>query len=107
LTIQKLKLDGQSLRMEIDGTATAAGRLNLNVVASNGPRELSQRVVQALALRAAAAAAPPLWILEVNRLLADRTVYLKVEGTAQSPNIRVRPVPTLANESVRFLLLGF
>lgn len=106
LTISNLELDGQSLRLLVSGSVNVRGRLALNVVASSGPRALAQRAIRAVAAKFLLATVPPLAIVEANQLLADRIIYLTVEGTIQSPVIRVQPVPTLTAEAIRFLLRG-
>jgi len=43
-------------------------------------------------------------IQDVTRLLANRSVHLRLAGTVQSPTITVEPLPMLTEEAVRFFL---
>jgi hypothetical protein len=106
LTIRNLELDGPSLRMKASGTVLANGRISLEVMAASGPRSLADRAVQAVATKFLVAAVPPLAIVEANELLQDRVIYLVVTGTITAPIVRVRPVPTLGAETIRFFLKG-
>ena len=41
---------------------------------------------------------------ETSNLLANRVIYLEVTGTVRNPVIRVRVLPLLSEEAVRFFL---
>ena len=43
-------------------------------------------------------------VQEASGLLSSRLINLQVSGTARNPAIRLRPVPLLAEEAVRFFL---
>jgi hypothetical protein len=43
--------------------------------------------------------------LQANQFLANQVIYLEVRGTVRSPNVRVRALPQLEEEVVRFFLL--
>ncbi len=47
---------------------------------------------------------PQLVLQEASVVLARRVIYLEVTGTTHSPVIRLRPLPLLTDEVVRFFL---
>jgi hypothetical protein len=60
-----------------------------------------------LAARLSVLVSPPIGLLlEANQFLANQVVYLEVTGTIHSPTIRVRALPLLQEEAIRFFLLS-
>jgi translocation and assembly module TamB len=105
LRIQQLALEGGNLKLHVDGTVGLEGRLGLHMVAKTGDVGLPTVRLAAIGLRIPIAGPVPITMLqEVSSLLANRAIYLEVAGTVRSPVIRVRPMPMLSEEAVRFFL---
>jgi hypothetical protein len=103
--VERLSLNSQNLRIYAQGDVSLAGRLNLSVVANTGQINSTPGALL-VAARLSTLVAPPVGLLlEANQLLSNQTVYLDVTGTVHSPTVRVRPLPTLEEEAVRFFLL--
>src|SRR5207249_3500591 len=58
----------------------------------------------ALQLPAPSVLVPVTVALRVADLLVERTVYLRVTGTAKTPVIQVEPLRTISDEAVRFFI---
>lgn len=102
--IQQLALEGGKLQLHVDGTVSLEGRLNLGVVARTGEVG-APGVLGAIATRVPIAGPVPQLVLqEASIVLARRVIYLEVTGTTHSPVIRLRPLPLLTDEVVRFFL---
>ncbi len=105
LRIENLTLQGVNAQMFVEGTASLEGRLNLEVVARSGELGLPQIRIGALAVRIPPVGPVPLLVLqEATALFANRVVYLNITGTVNDPVLRVRPLPILSEEAVRFFL---
>ncbi len=100
--LQRLTVEGGILQMVVEGTATLAGRLNLQVTSRTDDRS---SVPGLGLLRAPAEGAMPLSLLtEASILLANRVVRLRVTGSVHNPVIQVEPNRLLSEEAVRFFL---
>jgi large exoprotein involved in heme utilization and adhesion len=102
--IQQLALEGGNLELHVEGTVSLEGRLNLNVAAKTGEPGVPTGL-RALALRIPIVGSVPQIVLkEASSLLASRVVDLEVTGTVHNPVLRLRPLPRLTDEAVRFFL---
>jgi translocation and assembly module TamB len=100
--LQRLTLEGGILQMVVEGTATLAGRLNLQVTSRTDDRS---SIPGLGLLRAPAEGTMPLSLLtEASILLANRVVRLRVAGSVHNPVIQVEPNRLLSEEAVRFFL---
>ncbi|MFO1063033.1 MAG: AsmA-like C-terminal region-containing protein [Pirellulales bacterium] len=89
LRIQKLALTGKQLAVVGDGSVgLTTGRLDLQLVIQTVGGIGRQVAAAYLAEIAADAAAPLALLLEINRVVANRAVFLKVGGTASKPVIQ-------------------
>lgn len=103
--IQRLALEGNTMSLFIDGTMTLAGRLRLAAVAQTGNIGLPTQRLRLLGLRIPAFGPVPVTVaIEVSNLLSNRVIYMTIGGTVHNPSIRVRPLPILTQEAVRFFL---
>jgi translocation and assembly module TamB len=103
--VERLSLDSPNLQAYVDGTVSLQGRLKLGVVVNTGKIQTNPSILL-LASRLAIFAAPPAaLLLQANQFLANQVIYLEVRGTVRSPNVRVRALPQLEEEVVRFFLL--
>jgi uncharacterized protein involved in outer membrane biogenesis len=101
--IQQLALEGGKLQLHVNGTVSLEGRLNLGVVAKTG--DVGAPVLGVIATRIPIAGPVPQLVLqEASVVLARRVIYLEVSGTTHNPVIRLRPLPLLTDEVVRFFL---
>jgi hypothetical protein len=108
LRVERLTLEGGSLRVWVDGTVTTQGRLNLTVVATTGRVGLDPLRLRLFGIRIPLAGPIPVTLLiEANDYLSNHTVQLQVTGTVRSPTVRVAPLATLAQETVRFFLTRY
>ena len=105
INIQELSLVSDTAQLFATGRVTTAGRLDLQVTASTSQLAQSRLIAQPLLRQVTAAAAPPVsLLLTASQFLQDRVIHLHVTGTVRSPTIRIRPLPTLQEEAVRFFL---
>lgn len=103
--IRRLSLEGGALSLFIDGTMTLAGRLNLAAVAQTGNVGLPTQRLRLLGLRIPIAGPLPLTVvMEASNLLSNRVIYFTIGGTIRHPSVRVRPLPILTQEAVRYFL---
>ncbi|MFH5803221.1 hypothetical protein [Alienimonas sp. DA493] len=102
--IEKLTLSGPGIRLFASGTAALpAGRLDLEVVADTGPRNVTEDVLLRL-IEESAGPTPVGFALRAARLLRDRVVYLHVGGTVRRPRVQVQTGRQVREEAIRFLL---
>lgn len=105
IRIQRLSLSSAKLQLFVKGGVSLAGRLNLSVVANTGQVN-STPALLLIAARLSTLVSPPIGLLlEANQFLSNQVVYLDVTGTLHSPTVRIRPLPMLEEEAVRFFLL--
>jgi hypothetical protein len=103
--LERLALSSSSAQLFAFGRVTIAGRLDLNVTATNSPTALHGRLGQILLARfPLVGPAPIAWLVEANRFLANRVIYLHVSGDWRHPTIQLLPVPMLEEEAARFFL---
>lgn len=104
--VERLSLSSQNMQIYAQGSVSLAGRLNLSVVVNTGQIN-STPAALLLAARLSTLLSPPVGLLlQANQLLSNQVVYLDVTGTVHSPTVRVRPLPLLEEEVVRFFLVG-
>jgi len=103
--VESLRLVGPSVQAFITGTVTIDGRLDLDVVANTGRLAGQSTGVRMLARRVPMIGPVPVaLIVEANELIANRLIFLSINGTTRSPVIRVEVLRTLSEEAVRFFL---
>jgi hypothetical protein len=106
LRIERLSLEGQKTQLYATGTATTAGRLDLQVTVNTGLFDRNSQSAISLATQLALFVVPPLGLaLEANRFLSDQVVHLHIAGNVGAPSVRVRALPLLGEEAVRFFML--
>lgn len=88
--VQRLTLDGRTLKFILEGTATLQGRLDLDVTATSGQLGVNPNALRVLT-RAAS-------------YLSNRLIHLRVTGTYRNPSIRIEPASLLTQEAVLFFL---
>jgi hypothetical protein len=102
-TIQHLTLVGNLLQLIVEGTVTLTGRLDLDVTAQTGLFCLNPNRQNSVRSRIPIVGAiPRLLLFEASALLANQVVHLKVTGTVRSPTVRIEPLLTLTEDTVRF-----
>ena len=106
IRIRQLDLIGRSLLAHVDGRIIDYDRLNLGVIAHTGNRpDPALRTAMPLLRRFVAVASPPAAVaLRIADALSDRLIALEIGGTLRRPIVRVRPLPTLQNEALRFII---
>jgi hypothetical protein len=103
--IQRLSLSSANLQLFVEGAVSLAGRLNLSVVANTGQINFTPALLL-IAARLSTLVSPPIGLLlEANQFLSNQVVYLDVTGTVRAPTIRIKPLPMLEEEAIRFFLL--
>ncbi len=104
--IERLALRSERLRVAANGSIRLDNsRMNIDAVAATGDFSVQNLAWGVAARQLALSASPPLaLLLNVNRLINDRTVYLRIGGTPGAPVVRVRPVETLGQNALRYLL---
>lgn len=104
--VERFSLSSPSVQFYADGDVALSGRLNLNVTVNTGQMNTTPAILL-LAARLSVLVSPPIGLLlEANQFLANQVVYLEVTGTIRSPTIRVRALPLLQEEAIRFFLLS-
>lgn len=103
--VDEFSLAQNNVQVLIDGTATMAGHLNLNVTASTG----SMGPADGLATLAnspllLAAPAPVTLLIKANEAIKDRVVNVHVSGTADRPLMRLQPGKQLTQDALRFFI---
>gem|GEM_PF-1915049 len=104
--IDRLALRSERLRVAASGSIRLDNsRMNIDAVAATGDFSAQSLAWGVAARQLALSASPPLaLLLNINRLINDRTVYLRIGGTPGAPIVRVRPVETLGQNALRYLL---
>lgn len=103
--IEHATLVGEFLKMFILGTINLAGNLNLEVTAQTGL--FCGNPAQTNSLRSRIpllGAIPRLLLYEANALLSAAVVHLRVTGTVHAPVVRIEPLLTFTEATVRFFL---
>lgn len=80
-------------------------RMDMDVVISTGDFRLANQELLAFAGQLAMQSVFPITTLvELNRLLRDRTIYLDVSGSMRDPRLRLKPLDIIREEALRFLI---
>ena len=104
--IQKLNLSSRIVGLNVVGTITTSGRLDLEATAGTGRLGVNPNFLQALGVTIPAAGPIPVSVLlEVSAYLSNRVIHLRVTGTTRNPQVRTEPIRLLAEEAVRFFVL--
>lgn len=105
LHFERLSLTGEKTQLYATGQASVGGKLGLEVTVKTNVLDPVAQGAASLATQISLVVAPPLaLLLEANQFLSNQVVHLQVRGTMRSPSIRVRPLPLLGEEAVRFFL---
>jgi hypothetical protein len=104
--VERLSLSSQSVQVYATGNVSLSGRLNLSVVVNTGQINNSPAILLIVARLSVLVSPPVGLLLEANQFLSNQVIYLDITGTIHSPTIRVRPLPLLEEEVIRFFLLG-
>ena len=105
ITIDRLALMADSVRIIIEGTSTLTGQLNLYVSAYTGETGPADKLLKlAESPLMLAAPVPIALIAQANDVIKDRVVHLHVTGNAQKPLIRVQPGRQLQQEVIQLLV---
>ena len=105
--VEELAITQSGVSVLIDGTATTAGRLNLEVTAATGsvgPADGVTALVDSPLMLAAPA--PVALLVKANQAMKDRVVHVHVGGTASRPMLRLQPGKQLTQDAVRFFLMS-
>jgi hypothetical protein len=105
-TIDKFWLSSPRVQVWSDGKIyLASQRMDLDVVISTNNFEFGNAQAVAFASQLAIQSAFPVTTLvEVNRMLSNRTIHLDFVGTMADPRLRLKPLEILREEAARFLL---
>lgn len=105
--VERLALRSASLALYATGTVTLQGRLDLDVTAYSGNNASCPAALLAIARFVPAIGPIPVALLaRITAVLANQVVRLHVGGTIRNPVVSVQPVQLLAEDAVRFFLLG-
>jgi len=98
-------LDDQ-LRVFADGSIRLAdGRMQIDAVLNTGDFAAQNLLLRQLASATTLNAVIPLGvIIQVNELLSNRTLLLRLSGPASNPQVRLKTVETLRENAVDFFL---
>jgi translocation and assembly module TamB len=104
--VQRFALTGPSSKLFLDGTiGVRTGRLDLDAVAMTGQVGLNVGILRGYARRLLPIGPVPAGlILEVSRLLSNRTIRARVTGTINQPIVTVNLAGLLTEEAIRFFL---
>jgi hypothetical protein len=103
IQLDRLSLANGQLQVYLTGAITLAGRLRLEATVATG-QGANPLLAEALLSRLLAVpTAPTALLLRANDFLSSRVVHLAIVGTLNRPIIRLRPLPILREEVVRFL----
>lgn len=106
ILLEPTTIEGGLARILLEGRATFRGELDLDVTAQTGDLNAAASGVSGL-VRAPLAVAAPLPIAavaELNDFLANRLIFLHIDGTVRRPAIRVQPARQLQREAIQFFL---
>ncbi len=103
--IQKLNLSSRITGLNVVGTITTTGRLDLEATAGTGRLGVNPNFLQALGVTIPAVGPIPVGVLlEVSAYLSNRVIHLRVTGTTRNPQVRTEPIRLLAEEALRFFV---
>jgi uncharacterized protein YhdP len=104
--LDRFSLEGNKTQVYVTGQATLAGRLDLEVTVNTGLLDRKSQAIVSLIGQLSLFVVPEVTLLlEANQFLSNQVVHLTVTGSARSPTVRVRPLPLLGEEALRFFLL--
>ena len=105
-SVDELWLRGNRVRLFADGKVRLAdSRMDLDVVVSTGNFALGDAKLVAFASQLAVQSWLPITTLvEVNRLLNDRTLHFDFVGPLADPRVRIKPLEIIREEAAAFLL---
>ena len=104
LRIERFTLSTANVRLYASGTAALPnGRLDVEVIADTGRRDVASGALLRIAEQAAGPT-PVGLALRADRLLRDRVIYLEVGGTVSRPRVRVQAARQAREEALRFFL---
>lgn len=106
LQIQEFSLASDRVRVFADGRVGIADlRMDMDAVISTGSLEDDNARLLAFAAQLAIESALPITTLvEINRLVSNRTVHFDVTGPATNPNVKLDSAQTIREEAGRFLI---
>ncbi|WP_197454592.1 AsmA-like C-terminal region-containing protein [Stieleria varia] len=106
VTLDEFWIGSDTALVQADGRVyMRSGRMDLNALIATGDyRDISANFAQLAQRYALRSLLPTSAILSVSELLRDRTLVIRVMGTVQNPLVRLQPVETFREESVRFIL---
>ncbi|MFK8112228.1 MAG: AsmA-like C-terminal region-containing protein [Rubripirellula sp.] len=103
--IDEFWLRSDRIRVWADGTVRLANlRMDLDVVLSTGSVDLGERIVALGSQLAVQSVIPVTTLVEINRLLSDRTLHFNFFGPLTAPQVRIKPLEIIREEAARFLL---
>lgn len=105
-TIDEFWLSSPRVKVWSDGKIYLANqRMDLDVIIATSNLGFGSSQVIAFASQLAIQSVLPLTTLvEINRLLSNRTVHLDFLGTVADPRVRLKPLEIIREEAARFLL---
>ena len=104
--IEEFTLAGDRARVFAEGRIGMADlRMDMDAVVSTGSLEAESAQLLALAAQLAVESYLPITTLvEINRLVSNRTVHFDVTGPATNPRVKLDSAQTIREEAGRFLL---
>ncbi|TWU34206.1 translocation/assembly module TamB domain-containing protein [Novipirellula artificiosorum] len=103
--IKEFALASPHLRVWADGfVQLASGRMEVDAVISTGNFEANQLADAYLQLVALDFVSPLALLIRINRLLSNRTIYVDARGPVSNPRLSLKPLATLRDEAVRYIL---
>lgn len=103
--LEQLALWQSNVQILAQGTATLAGRIDLDITAStqkNGPADQLLELANSPLLLAAPA--PVALLARANDALKDRVIHVQVSGTAENPALRLQPAKQLTQSALQFFI---
>jgi translocation and assembly module TamB len=104
--LDELWLRGNLARVWADGNVHLnSGRIDMDVVISTGNFVFGDDHIIAFASQLAMQSVLPITgLIEVNRLLSNRTIHLAFSGSPTNPRVRPKTLEIIREEAARFLL---
>ncbi len=104
--INEFWLRADRVRVWADGMVRLVDvRMDLDVVISTGSFGIGNaNLLVFMSQLAIQSVLPVATLLEISRLLSNRTIHLDIRGPLSDPRTRIKPVETIREEAARFLL---
>ncbi|QDT04042.1 hypothetical protein K227x_24280 [Rubripirellula lacrimiformis] len=104
--VEEFSLRADRVRVFAQGRIGIADwRMDLDAVIATGLLDGDSAKIAALAAQLAVEAFIPVGlIVEINRMFSNRTLFLGVTGPASDPQVRLKPIETIRQAAVRFLV---